>query len=713
MKRIFIGFAVLLTLGFFIFADEGMWMLSQLKDLGLDNKGLEIDLPAIYSPDKPCIANSVVQLGGGTAELVSANGLILTNHHVAYRAVQRASTKGTDFISLGFLARSLDEEIEASGYSARILQRMEDITPQFAKFAKIKDPVKRTRAIDLKIKKIRDKIEKGKTDIEADVAKMFNGKQYWLCVYKRFDDVRVVYVPPAAVGNYGDEIDNWMWPRHTGDFSFMRIYMAPDGSGRKYHKDNVPYKPKYWLKPAQKGLNEGDLTFIMGYPGSTTRYRTSYSVRENLEYNYPARIKAFGDVIQLLEKFGKDSQVALAKVSGLNQGLQNVIKNYRGNVDCMKRTRFLEKKIQFENRLMDFLKKDEKLFKTHGDILDKIKEQYDILAKYREQDDAITVMPWLGGTLARIAMEAYFMVREREKPKSLRDPGFSEKDNQRRISRLHFSYMSYYEPADKGLLVYMLNMFDQMPENQRIKGLDYIVKNPSKSIVQWVDEAYKATKLNDVEFAKTLFNKTSKELHALNDPLINMARSIYDEYEAHEKRTEAFNAAIAGLRKQYIDALYAWKGKGLYPDANGTMRFSHGWVKGYAPRDAVYYKPFTTLTGVLEKDTGVEPFDVPEKLKDLYKEKDFGQWPHSGLKDIPVAFVHTVDSTGGSSGSPVLNAKGELAGILFDGNYEAITSDWQYEADIQRSISVDIRYVLFITEKLAGAHHLLKEMGVR
>ena len=715
MKKIFIGLIVLLCVNLFVSGEEGMWLMDQVKNLDLEKKGFEISATDIYDPGKPCIVHAVVNLGGGTGELVSANGLMLTNHHVAFGAVQRASTKGTDYITHGFLAKTPAEEIEAPGYTARIIREIKDVTHEFTRYHKIKDPVEQKKAIDRKIKKITEKIEKGKKDISAQVASMYNGKQYILFIYKRFDDVRVVYVPPQGIGNYGGDIDNFMWPRHTGDFSFLRIYMAPDGTGREYHKDNVPYKPEYWLKVAKQGLKEGDLTFIMGYPGSTVRYRTSASVAENLLHNYPMRITYYKEIIDLLKTFANDSQIAKAKVAGLDSGLNNAMKYYQGNVDGMTRTNFLQQKIDFEDRLMMFLKKDETLYKKYGDILGKIKEQYDLQAKYQELDDIfdfVSSRRSLGGVVFGTAQMVYNTLKEREKPKKLRDPQFSETDIKRRVDRLRFRYMSFYEPVDKAMLIKIMKRADKLPRELRLKGLDNLLKEKKQTVDQWVEQAYASTKLKDVTFVKSLFNKKVKELEALDDPFIELAKRLYPEVEAYRKRSKQNQAAIEELRRRYIDALYAWKGSGLYPDANGTLRFSYGRVEGYSPRDAVYYKPFTTLKGMLAKDTGQSPFNVPEGLKTLYAEKDFGRWLHPDLEEVPIAFTHKVDSTGGNSGSPVINSKGELVGILFDGNYEAMTADWQYEEAITRSISVDIRMVMFVTEKLANAHHILKEMGI-
>jgi hypothetical protein len=501
-----------------------------------------------------------------------------------------------------------------------------------------------------------------------------------------------------------------MWPRHTGDFSFMRVYMAPDGTGRKYHKDNVPYKPEHWLRVAKEGLKKGDQTFIMGFPGRTTRYLTSNAVAEWYNHIYPFRIKYFKEVIDMLQEFAKDSQVAKAKVAGLDKGLNNAMKNYQGNMDGMRKGNFVQKKIEFENQLMAFLKKDQKLFEKYGDVLNKIKAQFELQAKYREIDTMEIILGRLGGTMLGTALDAYFTTKEREKPKKDRDPNFSEKDIKRRVARMGFGYMSYYEPADKALMVKALKTMANLPVGQKINELDYILKG---DIEKFVDGAYKETKLKDVDFAKSLFTKKSKELEALNDPFIEMVKNIYPLREEMRKRREKFDADLDNLRKQYIDALYAWKGSSLYPDANRTIRFSYGRVEGYQPRDAVYYEPFTFIKGMLEKDTGKEPFNMPEGVKKLYAAKDFGRWTYPGVNDVPIAFTHKVDSTGGNSGSPVINAKGEIVGILFDGNYESMTGDWQYDPAIQRSISVDIRFVMFITEKLAGADDILKEMQVK
>lgn len=314
--------------------------------------------------------------------------------------------------------------------------------------------------------------------------------------------------------------------------------------------------------------------------------------------------------------------------------------------------------------------------------------------------------------MIRIAKSIYYIAREREKSRQDRDPYFSEKDIKRQSDRLHFRYLSYYEPADKALLKRSLKLMAQLNETQRIKGLDFIFKEANMGIDRFIGEAYAKTRLKDAEFVKTLYFKSSKEIEALNDPFLDLARRLYPESEVIKKQGEAFNARITALRKAYIESLYAWKGTGLYPDANRTIRFTYGKVEGYSPKDAVYFEPFTRIRGILEKETGADPFAVPDRLKMLFAQKDFGRWASADGKDVPVAFLHCCDITGGNSGSPVLNARGELVGIAFDGNYEAMNSDWQYDERLQRTISVDIRFVMFVTEKFARAGHILKEMGL-
>ena len=713
MQKLFLILGLILILCVNVIAEEGMWLLTDIKDLNLQKEGLEIDPIKIYNPNGISLTDCIVNLGGASAELVSPEGLLLTNHHVAFGAVQRASIRGDDYITKGFFAKTRAEEIPAPGSTARILKEMRDVTEEVLQAAEgIDNVVQKSRAIKSKIKAMTDKIEDGREDITARIAEMYEGKQYILYVQQSYEDVRLVYVPPRAIGNYGADIDNWMWPRHTGDFAFMRIYMAPDGSGRKFNKENVPYKPKNWLKIAKDHLKDGDFTFIMGFPGRTNRYKTSYSVDYSLNHYYPNSIKNYRELIEMLEgKAAKDSIVS-RKVAGFIKGLNNGMKNMQGNVDGMNASKFLDKKRAGEKELITFIKEDLKLNKKFGNVLSEIEKYYQEQMLTRERDYVLSSFRRLAGTLPRIANQIIYNAHERSKPEAERDPGFSETDIKRSLRRLRFNYMSFDESVDKMVFKRTLLKARDLPESSQIKGLEHIFKS-NVSIDEFLDKLYKDSNFSDPEYVKPLYSKSLKELDDFDDPMIGFAKKLYPDLEAQRKINEKRNAILSELSRKYIEAVSLWKKSKLYPDANGTIRFTYGKVAGYKPRDAVYYKPFTTLSGVIEKDTGLRPFNVPEKLKELHIQKDFGPWIDPNLKDVPVAFTHGCDITGGNSGSPVMNSEGELIGIAFDGNYEALTGDWEFIPEIQRTISVDIRYVMFVTEKFAGADYLLKEMGLK
>jgi len=694
-------------------AQEGMWLLNQIDKLDLNKKGLKIDVSEIYSKDNPSLYQAIIQLGGGTGSFVSGEGLIVTNHHVAYSGLQRASTKDNDYITNGFLARSRTEEIKALGYSARMLVDMQDVTAEVLDAAKgITDPVERGMKINKKIAEMTEALKKGKEDADVNIAEMFNGKQYVMFVYKLIKDIRIVYAPPLSIGNYGGETDNWMWPRHTGDFTFMRAYVSPDGKGKEYSAENVPYKPKVWLKAAKEELKEGDFTFILGFPGQTTRYRTSNSIEWNQNKNYPFSIKNFREIINLADELTKNDKDGEIKVANLKKGLANAMKNYEGKVAGMKKTNFLQKKIEFEKEFLGWVNADAVRKEKYGDLFSRDAELYKTLAKTKDRDNIFNLLQGLAGTQLNMAVQLYYIKKELSKPENERQPGIDENTINNVVKGIEYNYANYYEPFDKALLIRTLKMASELPAEQRIKGLEYIFDDKPRTIEQFADDAVKSSKLSTAEFLKSLYKMPLTEIESLNDPFIKMASGMYPESELIQEENQIFGAKVSEIRKQYLNGLFEWKGTGLYPDANSTMRFTSGNIIGYKPADAVTYAPFTTLKGVIEKNTGEEPFNAPEGLTKLYNNKDFGKWTDPKLNDVPVAFTHQCDITGGNSGSPVMNAKGEIIGLAFDGNYEAMIGDWQYDFDLQRTISVNFHYVLFITEKFANAGFLLDEMGI-
>jgi len=696
-------------------SQEGMWMLSQIGQLDLPSKGLQVPVEQIYSPGKPSLSMAILQLGGGSASFVSPEGLVVTNHHVAFTALQRASSVSSDYLTRGFLARERSEEISAPGYEAKMMTEMKDVTELILLSVKgITDPVERDKKINEKISEMAGDVKKNGADTEADIVSLFEGKQYIMHTYKVFKDIRIVYSPPLSIGNYGGETDNWMWPRHTGDFSFMRVYVSKAGEGVEYNPENVPYKPQVWLRPSTGDLDEGDFNFIIGYPGFTTRYRSSNSVDWNLNRNYPFTVRNFQEVIAICNELTKDDHAGELKVASLVKGLENTLKNYLGNIEGMKKTNFLGKKLVFENEFLEWAGSTPERKARYGDLLAKEKEQYDIIARTYDRDNVLGILQGiLAGTMTGVANNIYGLSVEMAKPEEERQPGITPEVLKEFAEGLTYTYNDYYEPVDRALLVRALKMAGTLKGDQRIKALDYILDNPSVTPEQWVEKAYASSRLKELEYARSLVGKSPSELAKLNDPFIGIAAAIYPVADEAAEISEAFGARVTPLRKEYVEALYEWKGSTLYPDASGTIRFTWGPVKGYRPADAVWYEPFTTLKGVVEKNTGEEPFNAPEELITLSSKKDYDRWTDPDLGDVPVAFLNQCDITGGNSGSPVLNAKGEIIGIAFDGNWEAMTSNWQYDYELQRCIAVDFRYVLFITEKFGNAGFLLKEMGIR
>ena len=387
MKKTTIVILALFTFCLQLHAQEGMWLLTQIGQLDLNKQGLQIPVSEVYSNDKPSVSDAIVQLDGGTASFISKDGLLVTNHHVAFAAIQRISSVNSDYLANGFLAASRSDEIKAPGYQARLLTEMKDVTAEVLDAGKgISDPTEKNKKINEKIVLMTNAVKNGKEDVEATVSQMYNGRQYVLYVHKVFKDVRIVYAPPSSIGNYGGETDNWMWPRHTGDFSFMRVYCAPDGTGKEFAAGNVPYHPKVWLRVAKDFLKDGDFNFIIGYPGQTTRYRSSTSVYYNEHYNYPFTIKNFQEVIDLCSSLTKDNHEGQLKVASLVKGFANTMKNFQGKVDGMKKTHFYEKKLEFEKEFVKWAESTPDTKVKYADILAKEKEEYKLIEGTKERD---------------------------------------------------------------------------------------------------------------------------------------------------------------------------------------------------------------------------------------------------------------------------------------------------------------------------------------
>ena len=696
-------------------ADEGMYPISEIHKLDLKSKGLEIEPLDIFNPDGISLIDGICNVGGCTGSFVSPDGLILTNHHCAYRAIQSASTKENDYLQNGFLAKDRSREIPARGYTVRITESYRDVSKEVLSVVKDDmDLAARTKAIEKKMKEIITATEKKHPGKRADVSEMFIGKTYVLFIYTYLRDIRLVYAPPRSIGNFGGEVDNWMWPRHTGDFSIMRAYVAPDGSPADYSKENVPYHPKKVIKVAPQGVDEEDFVFILGYPGRTYRHRTSHFLAYEEEVRMPYVVDWYQWQIGVMEKMGeKDRAIALKHLSRI-KGLSNTEKNYRGKLIGLRRLQLVGKKRAEERELQKFIDADPTRKARYGNLLAEIDKIYQQMRNNADRDLVLTYLLRSSSLLGN-AYIAYEAAIERKKKDVDRESAYMDRNFKRTKERLLLALKDYYEPTDKIIFKEMLSRAARLPAGQKIPAIEQIISNTGNSeqaIDDFMRQAYSNSRLSDEAYLTELFTLSPCKIKKIDDPFIRLAVDLYPTYQQRKEASKARRGAIDKLYAQLIDVKKDFLATDFIPDANRTLRLTYGYIRGYSPRDAVYMKPITTVNGVLEKTTGKEPFDTPQKLIDLIKARDFGRFEHPKLKSVPTGILYNMDTTGGNSGSPILNARGELVGINFDRAFEATVNDFAWSEDYSRSIAVDIRYVLWITQKFGGAGYLLEEMGV-
>jgi len=708
------GLCLIVGLSLIALADEGMWLPHQMKDLDLKTLGLQMDPGNLYKKDGTGLMSAVVYLGGGTGEFVSPEGLILTNHHVAFGAVQRASTKEKDYIQDGFLASSKAAEIPAQGYVTDVLLGYEDITAQAtARLRPGMTPRQRYDAIEKTQKELVAKAEKAGKDLRCTISAMYSGNSYYLYTFKRIKDVRLVYAPPLDLGNFGGEVDNWMWPRHTCDFSFLRAYVSKDNLGVDYSAENVPYQPKSFLKISLEGFKQGDFTFVMGYPGRTYRNYTLSEVTFDLE-SMKKRLELLKDVAGYYERAGKDNKDVEIKYASLVKGLYNSMKNIQGKLEGMDKIDLIGKKKDQEKEFREWVAEDSSRQNKYGDILTPIDVFMLKYAKDYWKNDILQglVGSFYGSTLLSQADTIFRTVEERQKPDLDRDPSFQERNLPFIRRNIQLAERGYDLRTDREYLKYRLNKILAQPEEQLPAALKSLAaKKSEKAVGDFVDGLYDRTVLASPERRLSLLDLKPDQLAKLNDPMINFISDLEKQLRGVREESKGTGQERMDLKKVYEAALLERKAGKLAPDANSTIRFTYGPVEGYTPRDAVYYMPQTTLKGVVEKSTGEFPFKVPAKLRELYNARDFGRYLDPRLGEVPACFLNTTNVTGGNSGSPTLNARGEQVGIIFDMTWESVIGDYYIIPELQRSISVDIRYVLFVTEKYSGAKSIIQELG--
>lgn len=700
-------------------ADEGMWLLDSVHVLPIDDlrsRGLRLEPEQIYTPAGSGIAYAVVKVGGGTGSFVSPQGLILTNHHVAYTAIQRQSTAESNYLEEGFYARSREEELPAIGYHVYALKSTEDVTERILGALEPEmSGLERYQAIERVTKEIIQETEEGE-DIECELASMYQGGQYHLFRYFKIKDVRLVFAPPRSIGDYGGEVDNWMWPRHAGDFSFLRAYVAPDGSSADFSPDNVPYDSKVHLNLSSAGVGEGDFVMLIGFPGKTRRYETSFLVDKMINYDYPIDVRTRQDLVSLLEfASAKDSSVAI-RLSSRIKGLNNYLKKNRGMLEGFERAGVLQQKRNQEGSLRVGLGRYPKLRQKHGDVLPELASLFSDYQRFRDKDFILT---WMirECEFLNFASTVYKWSLERETDDMDREPGYQDRDSSDIRQKLQNAQVNLVPSMDREILVYFLKKAIRLPEEQKIHAVEEIVAGIADDdkptiLGEFAEDLYRGTRLGSAGERLRMFGMSRQDLKELNDPFIDFAIRLEPEREELRIREKEFSGALTRLQPRFIMAQAEYRGKKLYPDANRTMRFNYGEVKGYSPRDAVDFGPITTLRGVMEKNTGQDPFDVPAELESAYSREDWGSYLDVKLGEVPVDFLTTCDVTNGNSGSPVLNGRGELVGLVFDGNYESIVSDFIFEPHLTRTINVDIRYTLFLLDNVHHANGLLKELTV-
>ena len=722
MRRfVVLGVVVLFSSLSLAVAEEGMWPPSQLPEIGQQLRKAGLQLPPEQLADLAGYPiDAVVSLGGCSASFVSPEGLIITNHHCAYGAIQYNSTPERNLLEEGFLAKARDQELRtAPGSHVYVTREIRDVTDRIlADLSPTLTGLGRYQTIEQREKQLVAECEK-EPDMRCRVASFYGGLSYSLIRQLDIRDVRLVYAPPSGIGKFGGDIDNWMWPRHTGDYSFYRAYVGPDGKPSEYSTSNVPYHPRHFLKVATDGLKPGNYVMVAGYPGRTSRYRLATEVKSTFEWTYPARTEAYHQWLDIIEATTKNRPDAALKYASLIAGLNNTMKNNEGMLAGYAKSDMLQEKELLEQRLQEWIQSDATRMSRFGDA-------YTGLVKEIKAGEAKRALDFYYGLAGRSSMlstarRLYRLAREKQKPDMERDPGYQKRDFERIRQSLQRLDRRFDPAVDQAVMEhFVLEYCQKVPESERIKAFDQwfgldSAGDPSAVVHSRLEEMYSTTTLVNPEKRLELMDASVQQLEDSGDPFIKLAVALYPSDEAMRREEREHEGRLQALRPRYMQALIDFlhhEGKTVYPDANGTLRVTYGTVKGYSPRDAVCYEPFTSVRGVIEKDTGKEPFDTPPAALKAMRSIQDGRWFMNSIHSVPVNFLSTVDTTGGNSGSPTLNARGELVGLLFDGNYESMIADWDFMPQITRSIHVDIRYVLWLMDKVDHADALLTELGV-
>jgi hypothetical protein len=699
-------------------AKEGMWTPDQLPRIAADLKatGLELD-PAALTDLTAFPMGAVISLGGCTASFVSPKGLVVTNHHCAYGSIQYVSTPEANYLRDGFLAKDLGGELPAApGTRVYVTVGQTDVTDRvLAGLETETDGAKMFATIDARRKEIVAECEQ-QAGHRCLVASFYGGKQYKLVDRLEIRDVRLVYAPAESVGKYGGDIDNWQWPRHTGDFSFYRAYVGPDGQPADYSKDNVPFTPDHVLKVSAGGLKAGDFVMAAGYPGRTSRYERLAEVESTFGWGYPAQREQLGRWIATIEAAAPEGSEARIKYQNRLASLNNVYKNLDGQMQGARKVGLVERRAEREAALNAWIasQPEAKRFAAAIAELDTLTQESATSAREGWEYGAARRSQLLGA-----AQRLYRLSLERAKPDAERETGFQERDMNFFRQGLQAIDRRFDPGVEKAEWMLFLKDYVALPKERRNAVFDAAMGLPEvwdeAAVGAILDGFYEQTSLGKADVRLSLMEAGPEAFETSTDPFIRLAVALHAQEMADEALSKARAGRFAQLRPAYMEAIIAWqesRGSAAYPDANSTLRVTYGQVMGSSPADGMRYMPFTTLEGITAKDTGVEPFNAPKTQLDAIRARDYGPYALDSLGSVPVNFLSDLDSTGGNSGSPTLNGKGELVGLLFDGTFESVNSDWDFDPRITRTIHVDTRYMLWVMEKVDGAQALMAEMEI-
>ena len=652
-----------------VFADEGMWLPSlisqRIKDM--QAKGFKLSAEDIYSINQSSLKDAIVHFGGGcTGELISDEGLLITNHHCGFGQIQSHSSVEHDYLKDGFWAMKRSEELPNPGLTVSFLEYMEDVTDRVLKgYREGMTEQQRTELVRKNTEEIVNKATGGNENLRASVSPLYYGNQYYLFVYKVFRDVRLVGAPPSSIGKFGGDTDNWMWPRHTGDFSLFRVYADKNNEPAAYSEDNVPYKPKRFFNISAKGVKEGDFTMVYGFPGRTNEYIMSDAVEQIAKVSNPHKIKLRTLRLDVQRREMAKDQAVRIKYASKNASVSNSWKKWQGEMKGIIRLKAIENKKEFER---NFSRWAEGKPEYEG-LVEKMHDLYSSISELSLVSD------YQGEALNAVEL--------------LRFAGTGQKNPED-------FYKNYYMPIDKDIFIALFNEYDKsIPDKYKSPYFKRQMSEYGTAAV-WADAVFDGP---DMEKAAEIYRETNKYFSENIRPVLDSVnREINLLYRTYMRGQMEYDKAVGGT-------------KVFYPDANSTLRVAYGNVKGYSPADAVYYLPGSTLEGIVQKDNPeIYDYDIPQKLRDLHAAGDYGTWETDG--SVPVAFIATNHTSGGNSGSPVLDAEGNLIGVNFDRVWEGTMSDVVYDPQVCRNIALDIRYALFIIDKLAGAQHLLDEMNI-